>query len=974
MSLIPGANGKGARALLGVLLLLISVPWEAAAAAPEPAFDLPPQIKVEVGAHTGFIKKLAVSVDGASLLSVSDDRTARLWDARTGRMLRTLRVPLGIEGEGKLSAAAFTRDGRFAVVGGFTGLTRGPSSGGVVYFFDTRNGQLVYGIDTRTPFAIENLEFSPDGRVLAICQADGQGVQFYDWRQQVQLHQDVEPKDKILGADFGVNGDFALTTVDGWLRVYSAASEYKSARALQLRSGRTPMHVKFSSRADRIAVGFDGDPVVSIVDIQSMRELRSIRVEDPRQKGLHVVEWSSDDESLLVGGETDDPAYTPIYRVPLADDPSPRVVVRLARRVSDLRRLRDGSFAFSSGEPEVGVFNNSGAMIWRTGAGTVLGDSKGDEIALNSDASQLRFRSAILDREWSFDISKGTAEVVISRSRTDGVAPVPARTVIPIRLDDEQSRLWIAGRDIPLDVGERVNTWLEDETHRFVLVGSTWSLRLVDTQGNLRWRTSTPEEVIKSSITADGLVAVTFLADGTLRWIRLDDGVEFLALLPHRNGIDWVAWTPDGYYLSSPAGDSMVGWQLNNGMTATPDFYRAVQFERVFYRPDIVREHFRTLGRSTVARSNGVNLARLRDIAPPRLSIQVLGTTASGNARVRITGASTALPIKDWTLFVDGIPATPGAARTLTPAEAAGFTRELEVPLLSDNPVLRVEAFNGTSLGMEEEAVVHPSSAKPSQGRLFIAAVGVANYADPEINDLNYPPRDAEELARLYADLGKQSFSEVRVLQLTDRTELKPSAENLRKIGPFFAEATAADTVVLFLASHGFSDTAGNYYFLPQDAKYSDVETVLNGGAAGSSIVGWQFFFDLLRGTAGRRLLIVDTCSSGNIGGTFDVHSLAKRSMASSFGLLTASTGDELSQEKPSLQHGIFTYGLLQALAESARSPSRAPLLVRDAFDKAFAITQKEHVPSADNPRQTPQRSLPPQLESMALLPHRAAP
>lgn len=962
------------RGFFPTLIAATALQSTAHSGSPSSSFDQAPRIKVEVGAHTGFIKKLAVSTDGTALLSVSDDRTARIWDARTGRLRRTLRVPLGVESEGKLAAAAFTPDGRFAVVGGFTGLTRDTGAGGVVYFFDTRNGQLVYGIDTRTPFAIENLEFSPNGQVLAICQADGQGVQFYDWRRQLQLHQDLEPRDKILGADFAANGDFALTTVDGWLRVYSAASGYKESRAVQLTAGRTPMHTKFSERADRIVVGFDGDPVVSVVDVASMRETKSIRVADTRQQGLHVVEWSSDGTSIMAGGETSDPAYTPIYRLSLNDDSPPRIVITLARRVSDLRRLQDGGYAFSSGEPEVGVLNASGIPRWRSGSGTVLGNPADDVISLSSDASQLLFRSAILGREWRFDISSDNAAVVSSRISPSSPTPPPPSPQISVRVDADRSRLWIADREIAMDHGERVNTWLEDQSHRFVVVGSAWSLRLMDRQGTLLWKTSTAEEVLKVSMTGDGRVAVVFLADGTLRWTRMDDGTEFLALLPHRNGTDWVAWIPDGYYLSSTMGDSMVGWQLNNGMTATPDFYRAVQFERVFYRPDIVREHFRTLGRSTAARTSGVNLAQVREIAPPRLSIEMLGMTAAGSARIKVTGTSTALPIRDWSLFIDGIPATPGASRTLTAAESAAFTRELEVPLLSDNPVLRVEAFNGTSLGMEEEAVVHPSSAKPSQGRLFIAAVGVANYADPEINDLNYPPRDAEELARLYADLGKQSFSEVRVLQLTDRTELKPSAENLRKIGPFFAEATAADTVVLFLASHGFSDTAGNYYFLPQDAKYSDVETVLNGGAAGSSIVGWQFFFDLLRGTAGRRLLIVDTCSSGNIGGTFDVHSLAKRSMASSFGLLTASTGDELSQEKPSLQHGIFTYGLLQALAESARSPSRSPLLVRDAFDKAFAITQREHVPSADNPRQTPQRSLPPQLESMALLPHRAAP
>lgn len=82
--------------------------------------------------------------------------------------------------------------------------------------------------------------------------------------------------------------------------------------------------------------------------------------------------------------------------------------------------------------------------------------------------------------------------------------------------------------------------------------------------------------------------------------------------------------------------------------------------------------------------------------------------------------------------------------------------------------------------------------------------------------------------------------------------------------------------------------------------------------------------------------------------------------MASSFALLTASKGSEQSQEKASLRHGIFTYGLLQALDAVAQGQLPSPLTVQQAFEVAFSVTQHEHVPTDDSPTQTPQRSLPP--------------
>ncbi len=55
------------------------------------------------------------------------------------------------------------------------------------------------------------------------------------------------------------------------------------------------------------------------------------------------------------------------------------------------------------------------------------------------------------------------------------------------------------------------------------------------------------------------------LGDGTIRWHRMEDGVEILALFPFSDGVDWVAWTPDGYYAASPGARDKLRWQVNAG-------------------------------------------------------------------------------------------------------------------------------------------------------------------------------------------------------------------------------------------------------------------------------------------------------------------------------------------------------------------------------------------------------------------------
>jgi hypothetical protein len=80
---------------------------------------------------------------------------------------------------------------------------------------------------------------------------------------------------------------------------------------------------------------------------------------------------------------------------------------------------------------------------------------------------------------------------------------------------------------------------------RFVL-GTEWGLRAFDADGTPHWTQPVPAVVWAANITADGPLVIAAAADGTLRWHRLDDGCEVLALFPLADLRNWVAWTPEG--------------------------------------------------------------------------------------------------------------------------------------------------------------------------------------------------------------------------------------------------------------------------------------------------------------------------------------------------------------------------------------------------------------------------------------------
>src|SRR2546428_12983703 len=70
--------------------------------------DATPQLVLEAGGHQAIIRKLLFTADGRELVSVSDDKTIRVWcvspDGRHATLTRTIRGQME-EGRGGMLAA-----------------------------------------------------------------------------------------------------------------------------------------------------------------------------------------------------------------------------------------------------------------------------------------------------------------------------------------------------------------------------------------------------------------------------------------------------------------------------------------------------------------------------------------------------------------------------------------------------------------------------------------------------------------------------------------------------------------------------------------------------------------------------------------------------------------------------------------------------------------------------------------------------
>jgi WD domain, G-beta repeat len=135
-----------------------------------------PTLRIETEMHTAPIDRIGVDAAGRYLVTGSVDKTVRVWELATGRLLRTLRPPIGKGDEGKIHAVAISPDGSLIAAGGVTGFEWDKQYS--VYLFDRESGRLARRLGG-LPSAVGHLAFSPDGAVIAAALLRGSGVRAF---------------------------------------------------------------------------------------------------------------------------------------------------------------------------------------------------------------------------------------------------------------------------------------------------------------------------------------------------------------------------------------------------------------------------------------------------------------------------------------------------------------------------------------------------------------------------------------------------------------------------------------------------------------------------------------------------------------------------------------------------------------------------------------------------------------------------
>jgi uncharacterized caspase-like protein len=169
-----------------------------------------------------------------------------------------------------------------------------------------------------------------------------------------------------------------------------------------------------------------------------------------------------------------------------------------------------------------------------------------------------------------------------------------------------------------------------------------------------------------------------------------------------------------------------------------------------------------------------------------------------------------------------------------------------------------------------------------------------------------------------------------------------PTATNILDAIGLLKEANETDTVLLFIAGHGFND-GSNYRFLATNAE------VAGGALRGSTVVPWYVLQEEVETAKGRRILFIDTCHSGNAYN----QQLGNAAYHANIIAYTAGRFDQAAIEDDKLGHGLFTYAVIEGLEGKGGLAAKRQISTKELAD--YVIKRVEELAKAQKGSQEPQ-------------------
>jgi Tol biopolymer transport system component len=332
--------------------------------------------------HGKSVVSAAFSPDGHRIVTASEDQTARVWDAETGK-------PVGeaLRHEDGVRSAAFSPDGHRIVTASEDQTAR---------VWDTETGKPV-GEPLRHEDGVRCAAFSPDGRRIVTASTD-KSARVWDAETDKPLGEPLRHEGTVLSAAFSPDGRRIVTaSTDKSARVWDA--ETGKPLGGPLRHEEVVRSAVFSADSRRVVTASD-DLTAQIWDAETgkpvgepLRHERVVWSAAFSPDGRRIVTASEDDTARVWDAETGTPLGEPLHHQGIvasaAFSPDGRSIVTASAGTTQVWDVETGkplgeplrhervvwSAAFSpDGRRIVTALDDESALVWDAQTRQPLGE------------------------------------------------------------------------------------------------------------------------------------------------------------------------------------------------------------------------------------------------------------------------------------------------------------------------------------------------------------------------------------------------------------------------------------------------------------------------------------------------------------------------------------------------------------------------------------------------------------------------
>lgn len=950
-----------------------------------------PRIVVNPMGHSAKINNVLFTPDGTRIISVSEDKTIRIWNADNGEMVKKFESQVGDGSEGMFYASAISPDGKLLAVAGYPVSTEKEN---YIVIINIEKGEQVATAVGHTDI-ISSLSFSGSGKYLASGSAD-RTVKLWKMDQLGLLAAEVtltipspvvnisfnvvtqdlavahESKDILVfplgGLDKGINKfqpkvwkrhkdvlDKVLYSPDGQ---YLASSSLASELLLWKQDGSVIKEFdKITDPVNALAFSFDSKILVGL-DLAGKGMSWSV------PGGAKFTDYVAHDNTVFSAAFS--PSTTGNYVVASAGGINNEILMWNPINGLTVRRIKG---------------KGSAILDLAFGDGLQLFVCK--EMAKNGKS---QFKSSF-DFS-SFTINRSAAQIPPAKDYNKGIVQT-AINVLELP----------KGKRIEIDPGDRILDY-QAMSDGSVIVASDFALKLFDKNGFLSkdfvghygavravavtndgqylasggedqsivlWKLSetgyapSMRKVLTGddwagffqSLPVDSLTyeptknawraVIDFLkvnGDKTYKNIEttfqaLGESVIPFATLFITEDNEWVCWTPKGYFSCSSAGSQYFGWHINRGINKLADFYAAEQYFEILYRPkELSKSIIQGKRVEDILRESGERIFDLSKLYRPSAGFFDITVTMRATDLLHYDKGKFYTQARTMPLTVDVYDGGGGIkeiniyqndkliisdTEIKSKGEGQKLSKTYAVEMANEVNEFKVKVLNYQKIESRADVLtIEYKGEIIATSSLHILAVGINNYKNSAYN-LNYARPDAEAFVNAIQEHGKNIFKTVNVVPVYDENATKENiVSGLKSI---VSRARPEDVFVFYYAGHGTLDEENNeeYYLVPTDITklYGDPTQLAAKGISATELRGY-----LTQLKAQKQMVLMDACHSGGALKSLNVRAAAMDEKAivqlarSSGVVMIASSGTkQFATEFQELQHGVFTYALLEALS-----------------------------------------------------------